>query len=273
MQKIISILGVVSSVLFATAPQFTSLQPKTAAWLTLLGTVATAASGALAKFGASNIYITVTGVCIAILSVLGGAGDLIPENLTFVLTVAGTAIAAFGKSLFNIDKGDDDSNTINPRFSGWVLILGLGAMVATSTACDKSKEFVKTLDRVSGYVGTGLDLTENQVRAGKLDKDPALAITTALITINEINGQLIVEAKKYVSPDGKTLTLDAAGKTKLLTIVKSSQDVAIGLLANPTFTALPTETRNKYIKLIQEITATIDIVGELIQTVQVKEGI
>ena len=272
MEKIISILGVASSVLFATAPQFTALQPKTAAWLTLLGTVATAASGALAKFGASNIYITITGVCIAILSVLGGASDLIPENLTFILTVAGTAIAAFGKSLFGITK-DDDNDTINPRYTNFLLIAGLAGLVAATSACDKSKEFVKTLDRVSGYVGTGLDLTENQVRAGKLPQAPALAITTALITINEINGQLIIETKKYVSPDGKTLTLDAAGKSKLLAIVKSSQDVSTGLLANPAFTSLPDETRNKYIKLIQEITATVEIVGELIQTVQVKEGV
>ncbi len=111
------------------------------------------------------------------------------------------------------------------------------------------------------------------MRAGKLPQAPALAITTALITINEINGQLITETKKYVSPDGKTLIIDAAGKSKLLSIVKSSQDVSTGLLANPAFTSLPNETRNKYIKLIQEITATVEIVGELIQTVQVKEGI
>lgn len=272
MQKIISILGVAASVLFATAPQFTAIQPKTAAWLTLLGTVATAASGALIKFGSANIYVTITGVAIAVLSVIGGAGDLIPANLTFILTVAGTAIAAFGKSLFNIDKADND-DTINPRFTNLLLIVGLAGAVGFTSACDKSKEFVKTLDRVSGYVGTGLDLTENQVRAGKLAQAPALAITTALITINEINGQLIIETKKYVSPDGKTLIIDAAGKSKLMAIVKSSQDVSTGLLANPAFTSLPDETRNKYIKLIQEITATVEIVGELIQTVQVKEGV
>jgi hypothetical protein len=269
MQKIVSILGVVASVLFATAPQFSTLQPKTAAWLTLLGTVSTAVSGAIARFGERNIYITITGVLIAVLSVVANAGDLIPANITFILTVAGTAIAAFGKSLFNIGA-DPDSNDDQPKYTNYLIPVLLLGIVGSTAACDKSTEYAKTLDRVAGYVGTGLDLVEYQVGNGQLAKDPAIAITTALITVNEINGQLITETKKYVTPDGKSLNLDQSGKDKLLAIVGSSRNVATGLLANEAFTSIPTDKRQKYIVLINEITATLDVVGQLINTVKVQ---
>ena len=271
MQKIVSILGVVASVLFATAPQFSTLQPKTAAWLTLLGTVATAASGALTKFGERNIYITVTGVMIAVLSVVANAGDLIPANITFILTVAGTAIAAFGKSLFNIGT-DVNSDDDQPKYTNYLIPVLLIGLAGSTAACDKSTEYAKTLDRVAGYVSTGLDLVEYQVGTGQLAKDPAIAITTALITVNEINGQLIVETKKYISADGKSLNIDQAGKDKLLAIVNSSRSVATGLLANPSFASIPDDKRQKYIVLINEITATIDVVGQLIDTVKVQGG-
>lgn len=271
MQKIVSILGVVASVLFATAPQFSTLQPKTAAWLTLLGTVATAASGALTKFGERNIYITVTGVMIAVLSVVANAGELIPANITFILTVAGTAIAAFGKSLFSIGA-DSNTDDDQPKYTNYLIPVLLLGLAGSTAACDKSTEYAKTLDRVAGYVGTGLDLVEYQVGTGQLAKDPAIAITTALITVNEINGQLIVETKKYISADGKSLNIDQAGKDKLLAIVNSSRSVATGLLANQSFASIPDDKRQKYIVLINEITATIDVVGQLIDTVKVQGG-
>lgn len=273
MQKIISILGVIASVLFATAPQFSTIQPKTAAWLTLIGTVATAASGALVRFGAQNIYITVVGVAIAVFGVIAGAGDLIPQNITFVFTVIGTAVAALGKSLFNIDQTNDDDDQINPnRFVGFLLLAGLIGMAGMTTACDKSKEYAKTLDRVSGYVGTGLELVEYQVQSGQIEKEPAIAITTALKAINEINGQLVVETKKHVSADGKTLVLDPESKGKLLAIVGSSSQVAINLINNPTFQSIPADKRDKYTILIKEITATVDVLGQLINAVKVQGG-
>lgn len=272
MQKIVSILGVVASVLFATAPQFSTLQPKTAAWLTLLGTVATAASGAISKFGERNIYITVTGVLIAVLSVVANAGELIPANITFILTVAGTAIAAFGKSLFNIGTDPNSDGDDQPKYTNYMIPVLLLGLAGSTAACDKSTEYAKTLDRVAGYVGTGLDLVEYQVGTGQLAKDPAIAITTALITVNEINGQLIIETKKYISADGKSLNIDQAGKDKLLAIVNSSRNVATSLIANPSFASIPDDKRQKYIILINEITATIDVVGQLINTVKVQGG-
>ena len=57
MQKLISILGVIASIGFAVAPQFTSLQPKTAAWLTLIGTLATAVGGALHRLEIGRAHV------------------------------------------------------------------------------------------------------------------------------------------------------------------------------------------------------------------------
>ena len=275
MQKIISILGVISAVLFATAPQFTAIQPKTAAILTLIGTVATAASGALIRFGISNIYVTVIGVLIAVISVLAGANDIIPDNVVTVLTIAGTAIAALGKSLFGIDKDDDDSgNSVigsSLRGSGLSLI-ALILAVSSLTACDKDREFVKTMDRAAGYIQTGLDLVEYQADNNQISPESAIVITSALQAVNTVNGELIAETKNHLSEDGKSLKLNTASKAKLLAIVESSKNVAINLLSNPQFTSLPEDKRVKYTVLIRELTATIDVVGQLINAVKTEGG-
>lgn len=275
MQKIISILGVISAVLFATAPQFTAIQPKTAAILTLIGTVATAASGALIRFGISNIYVTVIGVLIAVISVLAGANDIIPGNVVTVLTIAGTAIAALGKSLFGIDKDDNDSgNSIigsSLRNSGLGLIVLILA-ASSLTACDKDREFVKTMDRAAGYIQTGLDLVEYQADNNQISPESAIVITSALQAVNTVNGELIAETKNHLSEDGKSLKLNTASKAKLLAIVESSKNVAINLLSNPQFTSLPEDKRVKYTVLIRELTATIDVVGQLINAVKTEGG-
>ena len=277
MQKIISILGVISAVLFATAPQFTAIQPKTAAILTLIGTVATAASGALIRFGISNIYVTVIGVLIAVISVLAGANDIIPDNVVTVLTIAGTAIAALGKSLFGIDKDDDDNDSGNSIIGSSLRNSGLGLIVlilaaSSLTACDKDREFVKTMDRAAGYIQTGLDLVEYQADNNQISPASAIAITSALQAVNTVNGELIAETKNHLSEDGKSLKLNTASKAKLLAIVESSKNVAINLLSNPQFTSLPEDKRVKYTVLIRELTATIDVVGQLINAVKTEGG-
>lgn len=277
MQKIISILGVISAVLFATAPQFTAIQPKTAAILTLIGTVATAASGALIRFGISNIYVTVIGVLIAVISVLAGANDIIPGNVVTVLTIAGTAIAALGKSLFGIDKDDDDNDSGNSIIGSSLRNSGLGLIVlilaaSSLTACDKDREFVKTMDRAAGYIQTGLDLVEYQADNNQISPESAIVITSALQAVNTVNGELIAETKNHLSEDGKSLKLNTASKAKLLAIVESSKNVAINLLSNPQFTSLPEDKRVKYTVLIRELTATIDVVGQLINAVKTEGG-
>lgn len=100
MSKVIAILGVVSAVAFAVAPQMgVGVSMKTAAWLTLIGTAATAATGALTKYGQAHISVTIGGVAVAVLAVLAGAVDILPEQVTLMASILGTAIAAAGKSL------------------------------------------------------------------------------------------------------------------------------------------------------------------------------
>lgn len=273
MSKIISILGVISSVLFATAPQFSTLQPKTAAWLTLIGTVATAASGALVKYGSKNIYPTIIGVAVAVISVLAGANDLIPSNIVFILTVAGTALASFGKSLFGIGKNDDGNDDVigsSLRGSGLGVLFILGISLAL-TACDKSNEYAKSLDRVSGYIQTGQELVDYQISNQQINASSAIAIVKTFQTINALNGNLIAETKLHLSPDGKSLILDKESKGKLLAIMASGQGVATKLLADPAFTSLPDESRTKYTRIINELVTTINLIGQLVDAVKLQE--
>ena len=102
MSKLIAVLGVVTAVAFAVAPQFDALSPQVAPWLMLLGTLAAAVAGALTKFGGKNIYVTIIGVGVAGASVLAGAADILPANVVSVAGIVGTALAAMGRSLFPI---------------------------------------------------------------------------------------------------------------------------------------------------------------------------
>ncbi len=103
MQKVISVLGVVSAVTFAVAAQFNIINPRIGMWLVLFGTAASAATGALTKYGSTNIYVTVGGVVVAVASVVAGAADVLPQQVTLIASIVGTAIAAAGKSLFGIE--------------------------------------------------------------------------------------------------------------------------------------------------------------------------
>lgn len=103
MQKVISVLGVVSAVTFAVAAQFNIINPRIGMWLVLFGTAASAATGALTKYGSTNIYVTVGGVVVAVASVVAGAADILPQHVTLIASIVGTAIAAAGKSLFGIE--------------------------------------------------------------------------------------------------------------------------------------------------------------------------
>ena len=100
MSKLIAVLGVMTAVAFAVAPQFDAMNPQVAPWLMLLGTLAAAVAGALTKFGGRNIYVTLIGVGIAGASVLAGAADLLPTQVVSVAGIIGSALAAMGKSLF-----------------------------------------------------------------------------------------------------------------------------------------------------------------------------
>ena len=266
MQKLISILGVVSAVTFAVAPQFSSIQPKTAAWLALIGTAVSAASGALLKFGEDNKVITAIGIAVAVSTVLAGSADLLPSNVVFILTVAGTALSAVGKSLFNFSGDDDGDNVRNIKTYSVVLLISI--LAGTQTACEKDKEFVKTLDRVAGYVNVGLKLVERQTISGEMSKETGIVIVTSLVQINDLNKQLIEVTQGYVSQDGTKLELTGDRKIKILSILMSSRTIALDLVNNPNFKAVPEGKRREYTILIDQIVGTIGSLTDLIKVIE-----
>jgi len=137
MPQIISALGVISAILFSIAPQFNTINPKTAAWLGLIGTAVSAFSGALVKFSwAENRVVTIIGATLAVVSVLAGAGDLLPSNYVFILTVIGTALAAVGRSLFGWTDGGTDSRGGRRIILMCAVTIGLAGIV-TQVGCAK----------------------------------------------------------------------------------------------------------------------------------------
>ena len=263
MQQVISALGVISAVTFAVAPQFTSIQPKTAAVLTLIGTAVSALSGALVKYGAGNRVITGLGAALAVVSVGAGATDVLPGNVTLVLSIIGTALAAVGKSLF------DWSDLTGGGKLPLILIPVLGLSTLGAAGCDRGREFAATLDRVSGYVATGLQIVDEQTAAGTMSPETGAAIVTTLRQINTVNGRLVSEAKQYVTPDGK-LSLTVNGQTALLNIVGSSRSVAVKLLTDPRITSLPEAEQAKWVGVINNLTTTLDLIAEIVKTAKVK---
>lgn len=151
------------------------------------------------------------------------------------------------------------------RYTAILMSLALSLCLA---GCDKSKEFAKSLDRVAGYVDTGLQLVDRQTTAGQWSKDTGITIVTGLRAVNTINGQLIAEAKKYKSADGQRLELTGDGKTKLLQIVGSNKKVATDLLNNPSFLSIPADKRKEITLLISDLSNAINAVAELISAIQ-----
>jgi len=138
--------------------------------------------------------------------------------------------------------------------------------------CDKSKEFTKSLDRVSGYVETGLALVDRQTAIGQMDRATGLAAATALKEINTLNGALIAEAKKYKSADGQRLELTGDGKAKLLAIAGSGKTVAINLLNNPEFLKTSPEKRAQLTNLIRDLADTLSALAELVNAIKPNGG-
>lgn len=138
MATILSALGVLSAVAFALAPQFSTINPRIAAYCTLIGTAVSAASGALVKFGGQNKTVTILGVALAVVSVGAGAVDLLPANVVFGLSVIGTVIAALGKSLFNWeDPPKPEGGPTTAPFKAIIGLLLAGSLAGGFAACAK----------------------------------------------------------------------------------------------------------------------------------------
>jgi hypothetical protein len=137
MSKIVSALGVLSAVLFALAPQFSSLNPKIAALFTLVGTAVAAASGAVIKFGGSNKIVTILGIVLAVASVGAGAADLLPSSVVLVFSVVGTAVAAIGKSLFGWESDPSPEGGSTNAFKSVIALFLVGTLAGGFTSCAK----------------------------------------------------------------------------------------------------------------------------------------
>lgn len=113
--KIISYLGIVAAVAMAVAPQLTSMNPKTAQWVLLAGTLATALGAALTRFLSASVWPTVIGVLLAAAGVITGANGLIGSRWAFGAGVVGTVLAALGRSLFGWLDAVPSEPSIQPR--------------------------------------------------------------------------------------------------------------------------------------------------------------
>lgn len=142
----------------------------------------------------------------------------------------------------------------------------LAVAVLGGAACEKDKEFAKLNSRVAGYLQVGIELVDKQTTGGQMSPATGLAIVNTLSAVNTINGQLIDESRRYLSPDGKRLVFDAEGKARVLQIVESGQRSMIALLESPDFASMPEDKRREWIELIKNVTLTLDTMGEVVRT-------
>lgn len=145
------------------------------------------------------------------------------------------------------------------------LATSLALTLVATAACDKSKEYAKLNARLAGYIQVGLELVDRQTSAGQMSAGTGLAVVNALSAVNTINGELIAESKKYLSPDGSKLVFDPAGKAKVLQIVESGETVLANLLTSEAFGSIPADKRKEWLDLIQNLTLTLDTLGEVVR--------
>lgn len=145
------------------------------------------------------------------------------------------------------------------------LATGLALALVATAACDKSKEYAKLNARLAGYIQVGIELVDRQTSAGQMSAGTGLAVVNALSTVNTINGELIAESKKYLSPDGSALVFDPAGKARVLQIVESGETVLANLLTSDAFASLDPDKRKQWVELIQNLTLTLDTLGEVVR--------
>lgn len=138
------------------------------------------------------------------------------------------------------------------------------ALVATA-ACDKSKEYAKMNARLAGYIQVGLELVDRQTSANQMSAGTGLAIVNALSAVNTINGELIAESKKYLSPDGSALVFDPAGKARVLQIVASGKTIVVNLIESDAFASMDQAKRKEWIDLLNNLTLTLDTLGEVVK--------
>jgi len=140
-------------------------------------------------------------------------------------------------------------------------------VLGISACSDQGKQFAATTDRIAGYVGTGLVVVDQLSTTEQISPETATTIVTVLRQVNTINGQVIVEAKKYVRPDG-TLALTGDGQQKILTLVSSANSLVTNLLNDSRVVNLP-ETQRKQINAFSiNLKQTLIALDQLIKTIK-----
>ena len=152
-------------------------------------------------------------------------------------------------------------------FLALIVLIGL-----SSVACsDKGKQFAASTDRIAGYVGVGLIIVDQQTSTGQMSPETGVAIVTALRQVNTLNGQLVIEAKKYIDADGN-LALTGDGQQNLLNILASSNVIINTLVNDPRVSNLEDGKKAQIIAVTNNLSATIATIGELIKTAKTIKG-
>jgi hypothetical protein len=100
--QIQSILAVVVAVTASIGGTLGAVNPKLATFVALAATLS-AAVGRTLSASTDNQAITYLGVAVAVLSVLGGATNIIPMEYTAYLGILATALAAAGRSIWGTE--------------------------------------------------------------------------------------------------------------------------------------------------------------------------
>jgi len=140
-------------------------------------------------------------------------------------------------------------------------------VLGVSACSDQGKQFAATTDRIAGYIGTGLVVVDQLSTAEQISPETATAIVTVLRQVNTINGQVIVEAKKYVKPDG-TLALTGDGQQKILTLVSSANGLVTNLLNDSRVINLPEAQRKQINAFSINLKQTLIALDQLIKTIK-----
>lgn len=109
--KLVSILGLLSTIAAAIASQVGAINATAGKWTMFAGAVAAAAGGALVKFATAMPWALRLGLIVAVAAVFGQQdfAGLIPKYVADIVAIIGTAAAASGESLFGWGKPDAEA--------------------------------------------------------------------------------------------------------------------------------------------------------------------
>lgn len=240
-QKIITIAGVIAAVAAATAGQIGAIDPKAALYVTLIGAVFAAIGGAISKFLEANIYVTLTGVGVAVFGVLMGAGDLIGTTKAQIAGILGAALTSMGKSLFG---WDDDNSGGQGAARGGVSFSMIGALMLgalSQTACGNAT----TLERV----GATVVQVSKAITAEAASLRAAGLLTPAKLDALDRKAKAIeVSAQALQSYLNSLPGVNATNKAEVLSKIGETLSLVSGLAQNTEVVGLPPD--NLFVKIL-----------------------